>query len=91
MIIEYENLHKVNKPFFDYFRQAFDNVMHYGWFILGENVKRFESEFALYNNVGFCAGVASGFDALTLSILSLDIARGSEIIVPSNTYIATIL
>lgn len=91
MIIEYENLNKVNKPFFEQFRQAFDDVLLSGWFILGENVKRFESEFALYNNAGFCAGVASGLDALTLSIMALDIAKGSEIIVPSNTYIATIL
>jgi dTDP-4-amino-4,6-dideoxygalactose transaminase len=91
MIIEYENLNKVNEPFFDQFRKAFDDFLHSGWFILGENVKRFESEFASYNNAGFCSGVASGLDALTLSIMALDIARGSEIIVPSNTYIATIL
>jgi len=91
MIIEYENLNKLNEPFFDQFRKAFDDVLKSGWFVLGENVKRFESEFASYNNAGFCAGVASGLDALTLSIMSLEIPGGSEIIVPSNTYIATIL
>lgn len=91
MIIEYENLKKVNKPFFDQFRKAFDDVLQSGWFILGENVKRFESDFAKFNNVEYCAGVASGLDALSLSIMALDIEKGSEIIVPSNTYIATIL
>ena len=89
--VEYENLYRVNKPFLEEFRNKFDEVLNSGWFILGEEVKLFEKEFAEYNNVKFCVGVASGLDALTLSIMTLDIEKGSEIIVPSNTYIATIL
>src|SRR3989339_902834 len=90
-MIEYDNLNKVNKPFADELKRAFCNVLDSGWFILGENVEKFEKEFADYNNVRYCAGVASGLDALILAIRSLDLPGGSEIIVPSNTYIATIL
>ncbi|NOU19899.1 MAG: DegT/DnrJ/EryC1/StrS family aminotransferase [Bacteroidales bacterium] len=90
-MIEYENLAKLNQPYFEEYKNAFSNVLESGWFILGENVKRFEEEFAEYNNMKHCVGVASGLDALILSIKALDIEDGSEIIVPSNTYIATIL
>jgi dTDP-4-amino-4,6-dideoxygalactose transaminase len=91
MIIEYENLYKLNLPYFDKFKETFEDVLRSGWFILGNNVKKFESDFAEYNNVKYCSGVASGLDALTLSLMVLDLPKGSEIVVPSNTYIATIL
>jgi dTDP-4-amino-4,6-dideoxygalactose transaminase len=91
MIIEYENLFRVNKPYFDKFKTTFEKVLESGWFILGKNVKEFESDFAEYNNVKYCSGVASGLDALTISLLALELPKGSEIIVPSNTYIASIL
>jgi dTDP-4-amino-4,6-dideoxygalactose transaminase len=91
MIIEYENLSKVNGPYFNQLRNSFDDVLHTGWFILGKYVEKFETEFAEYNNVKYCSGVASGLDALILSLITLNIEKGSEIIVPSNTYIATIL
>ena len=90
-MIEYENLAKVNQPFFNKFKEAFNDVLESGWLILGKNVEKFEKEFAAYNNVKYCAGVASGLDALILSIKALGLEKGSEIIVPSNTYIATIL
>lgn len=89
--VEYENLYKVNEPFIKEFRTKFDEVMNSGWFILGKEVELFEKEFAEYNDVDHCIGVASGLDALTLSIMALDIEKRSEIIVPSNTYIASIL
>jgi dTDP-4-amino-4,6-dideoxygalactose transaminase len=91
MKIEYENLFKLNMPFQDEFRKAFDEVLQSGWFILGNRVKEFESAFASYLNIVYSVGVASGLDALSLSLMSLEIPKGSEIIVPSNTYIATIL
>ncbi len=90
-MIEYENLFKTNQPFFEEYKEAFDSVLRSGWFILGNNVEEFEREFAAYNNVKYCAGVASGLDALTISLMALDLPQESEIIVPSNTYIATIL
>jgi dTDP-4-amino-4,6-dideoxygalactose transaminase len=91
MTIEYENLFKLNQPFQEKYREAFDDVLKSGWFILGDKVKEFESAFAEYNNIGFCSGVASGLDALSISLIALEIPKGSEVIVPSNTYIATIL
>jgi dTDP-4-amino-4,6-dideoxygalactose transaminase len=91
MMIEYENLARVNKPYLDQFKTTFGEVLDSGWFILGKKVENFEQEFADYNEVKYCAGVASGLDALYLSVKTLEIPTGSEIIVPSNTYIATIL
>jgi dTDP-4-amino-4,6-dideoxygalactose transaminase len=60
-----------------------------GWYILGAEVDGFEGEFAQYCDVSYAVGVASGLDALRLALLALDIGPGDEIIVPSNTYIAT--
>ncbi len=90
-MIEYENLALLNEPFHKEYISGFASVLKSGWYILGENVKKFENEFALYNNVTNCFGVASGLDAITLSIAAFNFEKGSEIIVPSNTYVATIL
>ena len=90
-MIEYENLKFVNESFFKEFRNSFDVTLESGWYILGANVSKFEEEFASYNNSKFCIGVASGLDALILALKSFDFEPGSEILVPSNTYIATIL
>ena len=89
--IFYENLYKSNESFFNDFSKGFDEFLRSGWYILGENVKEFEGNFSKFNNSNFTIGVASGLDALHLSISSLNLEPGSEIIVPSNTYIATIL
>jgi dTDP-4-amino-4,6-dideoxygalactose transaminase len=89
-MIEFENLFKANHTFLDEYRRAFDRVLKSGWFILGSSVEEFEKEFARYNNAKYCVGVASGLDALTISLMTLNLPGGSEVIVPSNTYIATI-
>lgn len=90
-MIEYENLNKVNRPYFKEYNEVFNQVLESGWFVLGKNVEEFEKEFAAYNKIKHCVGVASGLDALTISLLVLSLKKKSEIIVPSNTYIATIL
>jgi dTDP-4-amino-4,6-dideoxygalactose transaminase len=90
-MIEYENLQKANEPFESEFKKVFDAFINKGWYILGEQVELFEKEFANYCNSKFCIGLASGLDALYLSLIALDIPKGSEVLVPSNTYIATIL
>lgn len=90
-MIEYENLAKVNQPYFAEFNRVFNQVLESGWFVLGTNVREFEKEFAAWLNVKNCIGVASGLDALTMSLMVLDLPAKSEIIVPSNTYIATVL
>jgi len=90
-MIEYENLGKVNQPFFEEYKKDFADTLEKGWYILGDRVKRFENEFASYIGTKYCTGVASGLDALLLSLKALNPERDSEIITPSNTYIATIL
>jgi dTDP-4-amino-4,6-dideoxygalactose transaminase len=91
MTIEYENLRKSNEPFFEDYRASFESVLQSGWFILGNQVKEFEKEFASYCGTSYGVGVANGLDGLTLALRALDFPVGSEVIVPSNTYIATIL
>ncbi len=90
-MIDYENLRKVNEPFFDAFRDIFNRTLASGWYVLGQNVERFEDEFADYCGVSHCIGVGSGLDALILSLKAYDFPSGSEVLVPANTYIATIL
>jgi len=90
-MIEYENLALLNKPFFEDYKKAFNATLESGWFILGNKVKDFEKEYAEYCGTKFCAGVANGLDALTLALRAFDFEKNSEVIVPSNTYIATIL
>ncbi len=68
---------------------AYRRVMRSGWYILGEEVKKFEDEFAAYCNVRHCIGVGNGLDALFLSLRALDIGPQDEVIVPANTFIAT--
>ena len=60
-----------------------------GWFLLGDELRAFEDEFARYVGVKHCVGVANGLDALFLSLQALGVGPGDEVIVPSNTYIAT--
>lgn len=68
---------------------AYSRVMSSGWYILGEEVEVFEREFAEYCGVRHCVGVANGLDALHLILRGYGIGAGDEVIVPSNTYIAT--
>ncbi len=64
-------------------------VMESGWFILGEEVRMFEEEFAAYCGAKHCVGVANGLDALHLILRAMKIGAGDEVIVPANTYVAT--
>ena len=89
-IIEYENLHRLNKPYTEAYKTAFVEVLDRGWFILGKNVATFEEAFAAYLGVKYFVGLASGLDALEMPLKCADFEPRSEIIVPSNTYIATI-
>ena len=94
-------LNKMYVPFFDLkvaqesslldLRQAFDRVMSSGAFILGAEVERFELQFADFLEVGNAVGVSNGLDALVLALEVLGIGPGDEVIVPSNTYVASVL
>lgn len=90
-MIEYENLGKLNEPFIDNYRESFENLLKSGWYILGKEVEKFENNFAAYCQTRYCVGVANGLDALTLALKVFQFKIGSEVIVPSNTYIATVL
>lgn len=68
---------------------AFRRVLESGWYILGREVEAFEDEFAAYCGVRHCVGVGNGLDALHLIFRAYGIGAGDEVIVPSNTYIAT--
>lgn len=72
-------------------RAAFDRVYTRSWYIEGEEDKKFEKAFADYCGTAYCVGVGNGLDALMLALKALDIGPGDEVIVPSNTYIATAL
>jgi dTDP-4-amino-4,6-dideoxygalactose transaminase len=68
---------------------AFDRTLSSGWYILGDEVKQFEQEFAGYCEAEYCVGVGNGLEALHLILRAYGIGEGDEVIVPSNTYIAT--
>lgn len=73
------------------YEEAALRVLRSGWYVLGNEVKQFEEEFAAYTGRKYCVGLNSGLDALILSVRALGIGEGDEVIVPSNTYIATVL
>ncbi len=90
-MIEYENLARSNQAYIAELEDAATRVIRSGWYVLGQEVSAFEAEFAHYLGVKHCIGVANGLDALILSFEALDMPKGSDVLVASNTYIATIL
>ena len=68
---------------------AYHRVMEAGWYILGEEVEAFEQDYAAYCGTRYCVGVGNGLEALHLILRAYDIGPGAEVIVASNTYIAT--
>ncbi|PSL44176.1 dTDP-4-amino-4,6-dideoxygalactose transaminase [Chitinophaga niastensis] len=90
-MIPYENLKTLNHPFEEQLKNKFALFLDKGWYILGAEVALFEREFADYHQEKYVVGVANGLDALILSLQCCGFKRGDEVIVPSNTYIATIL
>ncbi len=87
--IPFLDLKEINMQHFNEYEKAFDNVMKSGWYILGKEVEAFEKEFAEYCGVKYCIGVGNGLDALHIILRAYGIGKGDEVIVPSNTYIAT--
>lgn len=75
----------------DEIMQAIEKVYDSNWYILGKEVESFEEEFAAYCGTKYCIGVANGLEALHLILRGYGIGEGDEVIVPSNTYIATAL
>lgn len=89
--IPFLDLKLINRPYEKDINIVLKNTAASGWFVLGEEVKKFEKSFAEFCGVKHCIGVANGLDALVLLLKASNFPPNSEIIVPSNTYIATIL
>jgi len=89
MSIPFLDLRSINLRFEDEFAIALQRVLDSGWLVLGREVIDFESEFASYCDSEYCIGVSNGLDALSLALRALGVSEGDEVIVPSNTYIAT--
>lgn len=94
-MIKFLDLQKINAQYQTQFQEKMKLVIDNGWFILGNEVKQFEENFATYCGMKHCIGVANGLDALALIFKAHielgKLQKGDEVIVPANTYIATIL
>ena len=95
MEIPYLSLKQVSAQHFDEYSSALNRVLDSGWFLQGKENAKFEENYAKYIGTKYCVGVANGLDALILSLLcAIELGKmhtGDEVIVPANTYIATIL
>ncbi len=90
-MVKFLDLHKINEQYRDAIDNSIKRVLDSGWYLLGKENENFCKNFAQYCNAKYCIGVANGLEALTLIVNAFDFEKGSEIIVPANTYIATIL
>ena len=94
-MIHFLNLKKINQPFEVAFQEKMKQFLEGGWYILGNEVKQFETDFAAYCGTRYCIGVGNGLDALVLIFKAYiqlgKLQKGDEVIVPANTYIASIL
>lgn len=91
MKIPFVNFEPMHKEIEEDILTKFKEVYETNWFIQGEEVKKFEEEFAKFCGVKYCIGCGNGLDALYLILKAYGIGKGDEVIVPSNTYIATAL
>jgi len=87
--IPFLNYYNLNKNYLSEFKNVLENLINDSWYILGKNVTDFEKQYSEFNEIKYTIGVANGLDALVLCLKSLNIGEGDEVIVPSNTYIAT--
>ena len=90
-MIKFLDLHKINERFRAEIDEKIKEVLDSGWYLLGKKDEEFEKNFAKYCGVKHCIGCANGLDALNLIIRAYGFGAGDEIIVPANTYIASIL
>lgn len=90
-MIKFLDLNKINNRFYKETATHFEEFLNNSNYILGDAVNKFETEFASFCNARYCIGVGNGLDALSLILKGYDIKEGDEVIVPANTYIATIL
>ncbi len=89
--IPFLSFNKSNKQIREEIFEAFEKFYDSEWYVLGNQVKEFEKEYATYNKTNFAVGVSNGLDAIHIALRALEVGEGDEVIVPSNTYIATLL
>ena len=94
-MVNFLDLQKINAQYEPELSTAIQEVVQSGWYILGKAVEEFEQEFAAYCGAKYCLGVANGLDALILILNGYmelgKLQKGDEVIVPANTFIATVL
>ncbi len=90
-MIPFLDLKQINAPHQQALEEAVQRVVRSGWYVLGKELLAFEDSFASYCEGTHCVGVANGLDALQLILQAYDFPQGSEVIVPANTYIASVL
>ena len=90
-MIEFVSLKRQYDLYSDEYEEAALRALRSGWYIMGRELETFEAQFANHLGVDHCVGLNSGLDALTLAVRALGIGPGDEVIVPANTYIASVL
>lgn len=91
VLIPYLDLERIHNEISAEIHKAVQKVVDRNWFILGEELELFESEYAAYVGTKYCLGVGNGLDALHIILSAYGIGAGDEVIVPANTFIATAL
>ena len=89
MKIKYFDINRFNLNFLDSFQKSLERFVTSDYMVLGEPMNSFEKKYSTFNDVDYCSGVSNGLSALILCLKSLNIGPGDEVMVPSNTYIAT--
>ncbi|MGA0555901.1 DegT/DnrJ/EryC1/StrS family aminotransferase [Larkinella sp. VNQ87] len=90
-MISHLDLRQVNEPYLTALQEATARVLASGWYVLGRELEAFENQFAAYCGTKYGIGVGNGLDAINLILRAFAFPAGSEVIIPANTYIATIL
>lgn len=88
-MIRFMDLYEQNRTVVEEFKLEFDLIIKESDFISGKRVRNFEEQFAKFIGCNYCLGVANGTDALEVALLSLDLPHGTDVIIPTNTFIAT--
>jgi dTDP-4-amino-4,6-dideoxygalactose transaminase len=89
MNVPFLDLKQINQSYETELLEQLKQVINSGWFIMGKQLSEFEKNYAHFNNTKYSVGVGNGLDALILSLKALNIGTGDEVVVPSNTYIAS--
>ena len=91
MKINFNQLDRGYRQYYKEYDEAVSRTLNSGWYILGKEVESFENQFKEFIGSKYCVGLNSGLDALILAFRALGVGPGDEVIVPANTYIASVI